>query len=32
MQHHVLEKGLSEGSILVDGIDEVITESDMIWR
>jgi hypothetical protein len=32
MQHHVLEKGLSEGSILVEGIGEMITEGDMILR
>jgi hypothetical protein len=30
MQHHVLEKGLGEGSILVEGIYEMITEGDMI--
>jgi hypothetical protein len=32
MQHHVLEKGLSEGSILVEGIGEMITDGDMILR
>jgi hypothetical protein len=32
MQHRVLKKGLGEGSILVEGIDEMITEVDRIQR
>jgi hypothetical protein len=30
MQDHVLKKGLSEGSILVERINEMITDDDMI--
>jgi inorganic triphosphatase YgiF len=30
MQHHVLEVGLDEGNLVVNGIDELITEGEMI--